>query len=95
MRHRGTLRLGRSTRSASRAWTQPSTSAARTERKKREIRSSHIETTELLVRTLAALDPRPRVLLCAGGIDVYGERGDEILTEESELGTSGLLTEVG
>lgn len=66
-----------------------------TERKKREIRSSHIQTTDVLARTLAALDPRPTALVCAGGIDVYGDRGDEILTEDSELGTSGLLTEVG
>jgi uncharacterized protein (TIGR01777 family) len=66
-----------------------------TDRKKREIRDSHVQTTDLLARTLAALDPRPGALVCAGGIDVYGERGDEILTEESDLGTYGLLTEVG
>jgi uncharacterized protein (TIGR01777 family) len=30
----------------------------------------------------------------AGGIDIYGDRGDEILTEESEQGTSGFMVEV-
>jgi uncharacterized protein (TIGR01777 family) len=34
------------------------------------------------------------VLVCAGGIGIYGDRGDEILTEESSLG-SGFAAEVG
>jgi hypothetical protein len=33
------------------------------------------------------------VLVCAGGVGIYGDRGDEILTEESELG-SDFLAEV-
>jgi hypothetical protein len=32
--------------------------------------------------------------VCAGGIGIYGDRGDEILTEESELGT-GFLADIG
>lgn len=65
-----------------------------TEARKREIRESREGTTNLLARTLATLDPRPSVLVCAGGVGIYGDRGDEILTEESELGT-GFLAEVG
>ena len=34
------------------------------------------------------------MLVSAGGIGIYGDRGDEILTEESELG-GGFLAEVG
>jgi uncharacterized protein len=60
---------------------------------KREILDSRLETTGLLAQTLAGLDTRPAVLVCAGGMGIYGDRGDEILTEESEHGT-GFLAEV-
>jgi uncharacterized protein (TIGR01777 family) len=65
-----------------------------TEARKREILESHVDGTRLLAATAAALEPSPAVLLCAGGVDVYGGRGDEILTEESSLG-EGFLAEVG
>jgi uncharacterized protein len=61
---------------------------------KTEIRASRVDSTRLLSETLAVLDPRPTVLVCAGGVGIYGDRGDEILTEESDLGT-GFLAEVG
>jgi uncharacterized protein (TIGR01777 family) len=64
-----------------------------TENRKREILDSRIGTTSLLATTVAELDPRPSVLLCAGGTGIYGDRGDEILTEDSEPG-SGFLAEV-
>jgi uncharacterized protein (TIGR01777 family) len=62
--------------------------------RKAEILNSRVESTRLLAETLASLDPRPSVLVCAGGIGIYGDRGDEILTEESELGT-GFLADIG
>jgi hypothetical protein len=62
--------------------------------RKREILGSRVASTALLARTLAALEPRPSVLVSAGGVGIYGNRGDEILTEESELG-NGFLAEVG
>jgi hypothetical protein len=62
--------------------------------RKAEILESRVVSTRLLAETLAALDPRPSALVCAGGIGIYGDRGDEILTEESELGT-GFLSDVG
>jgi len=62
--------------------------------RKREILASRVDSTTFLAETLAALEPRPMVLVCAGGVGIYGDRGDEILTEESELGT-GFLAEVG
>jgi uncharacterized protein len=61
---------------------------------KQEILASRVDTTNLLARTLAELDPKPTVLLVAGGIGIYGDRGDEILTEESSEGT-GFLADVG
>jgi uncharacterized protein len=63
-----------------------------TDARKREILESRISTTELLARTAAGLEPRP-VLICASAMGAYGNRGDEILTEESEPG-SGFLAEV-
>jgi uncharacterized protein len=62
--------------------------------RKAEIRDSRVSSTSLLARTLAELEPRPRVFVSAGGCGIYGDRGDEVLTEESELGT-GFLADVG
>jgi uncharacterized protein (TIGR01777 family) len=59
-----------------------------------EIRESRVRSTTLLAEALTSVEPRPSVLVCSGGIGIYGDRGDEILTEESELG-SGFLSEVG
>ena len=60
--------------------------------RKREILESRTSTTALLARTAAQLQPQP-VLICASAMGAYGNRGDEILTEESERG-SGFLAEV-
>ena len=65
-----------------------------TEERKAEILESRVSSTSLLARTLAELEPRPAVLVSAGGVGMYGDRGDEVLTEESDLG-SGFLTDVG
>jgi len=64
-----------------------------TERTKREILESRTKTTRLLATVAAGLDPRPSAFLCAGGTGVYGNRGDEILTEESAPG-DGFLADV-
>ena len=63
-----------------------------TRRRMALIRSSRVRSTEALVEAIAGLQPgdRPRVLLNASGIDVYGDRGDEIVTERSEPGASFL-----
>src|SRR5262249_19649635 len=54
-----------------------------TERAKREILESRTKTTRLLAAVAAELEPRAAALVCAGGAGIYGNRGDEILTEES------------
>jgi uncharacterized protein (TIGR01777 family) len=63
-----------------------------TDARKREILESRTSTTALLARTAAQLQPQP-VLICASAMGAYGNRGDEILTEESERGT-GFLADV-
>ena len=62
--------------------------------RKARIRGSRVGGTQLLARTLASLEPRPSVMVCASAMGYYGDRGDEILTEESGPGT-GFLPETG
>ena len=58
--------------------------------KKRKIRDSRVNGTRLLSEALAKLERRPRVLVSASAIGYYGDRGDEVLTEESPAGDSFL-----
>jgi hypothetical protein len=57
------------------------------------IRNSRVDGTRLLARTLAGLSKPPRVLLSASAIGYYGNRGAELLTEDSARG-SGFLADV-
>jgi uncharacterized protein (TIGR01777 family) len=59
---------------------------------KRQIVSSRVQSTLGLVNVLTRLKPLPKVLVCASAIGIYGNRGDEILTETSPPGT-GFLAE--
>jgi uncharacterized protein (TIGR01777 family) len=61
-----------------------------TAERKQLLRSSRIDTTCSLVNALAKMDARPRVLVSASAIGIYGNRGDELLTEESKAGTDFL-----
>lgn len=61
--------------------------------KRARIRESRVDTTALLARSLAGLVHRPRVLVLITGSGHYGDRADEVLTEESTGGT-GFLAEV-
>ncbi len=54
------------------------------------LRSSRIDTTRALVTALAKMNARPRVLVCASATGFYGNRGDELLTEESQPGNDFL-----
>jgi uncharacterized protein len=63
------------------------------EQKKRRILRSRVDGTTTLARALAGLAEKPEVLVCASAIGFYGDRGDEVLTEESESG-SGFLADV-
>jgi uncharacterized protein (TIGR01777 family) len=52
--------------------------------------ASRIETTRALVGALAKMNARPSVMVSASAIGIYGNRGDAVLTEESETGTDFL-----
>src|SRR5579884_583551 len=63
-----------------------------TEAYKREIAESRIQPTAKLAHVLAGLKRPPQVFLCASAIGIYGDRGEEVLTEDSPAGT-GFLAE--
>lgn len=58
--------------------------------KKKKLRDSRIMSTRLLSQTLAELPKPPKVLVCASAMGYYGDRGEEILTEDSAAGQSFL-----
>lgn len=53
---------------------------------KREIEESRILSTRLLAETLARLKTPPRALLVASAIGYYGDRGGDLLSEDSPAG---------
>lgn len=61
--------------------------------KKRRIRESRVKGTRLIAEALAGLDEKPRALVSASAVGFYGDRGDEVLSEESASGTD-FLSEV-
>ncbi len=61
-----------------------------TAEKKVKIHDSRVGGTRLLCDSLAGLKQPPKVLVCASAIGYYGDRGDELLTEESASGTGFL-----
>ena len=60
---------------------------------KKSILDSRVDGTTLLATTLAGLQNPPKILLSGSATGYYGERGDEILTEESSKG-EGFLSDV-
>lgn len=54
------------------------------------IRESRVRGTQLLAETLASLARPPRVLVSGSAVGIYGDRGDEVLTEESSAGADFL-----
>jgi uncharacterized protein (TIGR01777 family) len=64
-----------------------------TNEKKNAIRDSRVLGTRNLATALAQTKVKPRVLICASAVGFYGNRGDEILDENSPIG-QGFLPEV-
>lgn len=57
-----------------------------TAERKAALYDSRISTTRLLAEHLARIDNPPRVFVSQSAIGIYGDRGDEILTESSSNG---------
>jgi uncharacterized protein (TIGR01777 family) len=65
-----------------------------TEEKKRRIRESRVQGTELIARAMAGMhEGGPTTLVAASGITYYGDRGEEVLRETSTSGR-GFLADV-
>jgi uncharacterized protein len=65
--------------------------------RKRRIRESRVVGTRRLAEALAQLKRPPRVLVSASAMGIYGDRGDEVLTEDSTPSgpPADFLVEVG
>ena len=61
--------------------------------RKKRIRESRVDGTRLLCARLVEMPTPPKVLICASAIGYYGDRGDDVLTEESGAG-EGFLPDV-
>ncbi len=64
-----------------------------TDEKKRKIRDSRVAGTTTLAEALAQAKEKPQVFVCSSAIGYYGDRGNEILDEQSAPGT-GFLPDV-
>ena len=60
--------------------------------KKRKLIESRINTTRLLCDSLVKLKNPPSTLICASAIGIYGDRGNDVLTEETPPAGSGFLS---
>jgi uncharacterized protein (TIGR01777 family) len=58
--------------------------------KKRKIRDSRVVGTLNVASALAGAEEKPKVFVCGSAIGYYGDRGDELLSEESLPGTGFL-----
>jgi len=59
-----------------------------TDEAKQRIRDSRERATKNLVDALSAADPRPRTLVSQSAVGYYGDRGDAIVDESTEPGTT-------
>src|SRR5262245_25018857 len=61
-----------------------------TAEKKRRIRDSRVISTRNLVEAMRALPQKPRVFVAGSAVGIYGDRGEEELTETAKPGTDFL-----
>ncbi|MDX2131617.1 MAG: TIGR01777 family oxidoreductase [Planctomycetota bacterium] len=64
-----------------------------TDEKAHAVRASRVESTRALAHAVAELARPPRVLIIASGVGLYGDRGEDELSESAGIG-SGFFAEV-
>ncbi|MEQ8168821.1 MAG: TIGR01777 family oxidoreductase [Candidatus Eremiobacterota bacterium] len=64
-----------------------------TTEKKARIRYSRVRGTEFLCKTLSELSSPPKLIMCASATGYYGNRGTEIVSEDSSAG-NGFLARI-
>ncbi len=65
-----------------------------TKKKKKLLLESRHKGTQNLVKLLSRLQKPPKTFVCASAIGIYGNRGSEVLKEESEVGRKEFVSEV-
>ncbi len=60
---------------------------------KEQIRASRIASTKLIAESIAGMRRKPRVLICASAVGIYGDRGEAAVDERSPPG-DGFLAEL-
>lgn len=66
-----------------------------TKQKRKKILRSRIDGTRWIVDAIGQARNRPSVLVSASGAGIYGNRGEETITESSLTSSTGFLAEVG
>lgn len=61
-----------------------------TSRNKKKIYENRISTNSLLAEALVRCQRKPQVLICASGMGIYPDSGNQILTEDSPIGADFL-----
>ena len=61
--------------------------------KKKAVRESRVQGTRSVASALARTESKPKAFVCASAVGFYGDRGDEVLSEESASGR-GFLPEI-
>jgi uncharacterized protein (TIGR01777 family) len=61
-----------------------------TAKAKQQLYDNRITTNSLLANTLAGCQRKPQVLVCASGMGIYPDSGEQVLTEDSPPGTDFL-----
>lgn len=62
-----------------------------TDKRKKELVDSRVKPAALIARTLKQYNLRPKLYIGASAIGIYGDRGDEVLTETSQKGTGFMV----
>jgi uncharacterized protein len=65
-----------------------------TKARRDRILQSRVQGTRWVVEALHNAPNRPRVMICASGVNIYGDRGEEELVEESAVAKAGFLCRV-
>ena len=65
-----------------------------TKTRRDRILQSRIQGTRWVVEALQSAPDPPRTLISASGVNIYGDRGEEELIEESPVGSAGFLCSV-
>jgi hypothetical protein len=61
-----------------------------TSKAKKQIYVNRVQTNSLLAKNLSGCTHKPAVLICSSGMGIYPSSGDQILTEDSPMGTDWL-----